>query len=47
MVAMENATNNAEDLLEDLRLEYNRARQDAITTEIIEITSGAQALEES
>ena len=46
MVAMENATNNAEDLLEDLRLEYNRARQDAITTEIIEITSGAQALEE-
>jgi F-type H+-transporting ATPase subunit gamma len=47
MVAMENATNNAEDLLEDLRLAYNRARQDAITTEIIEITSGAQALEES
>jgi F-type H+-transporting ATPase subunit gamma len=47
MVAMENATSNAEDLLEDLRLEYNRARQDAITTEIIEITSGAQALEES
>ena len=46
MVAMENATNNAEDLLDDLRLEYNRARQDAITTEIIEITSGAQALEE-
>ena len=46
MVAMENATNNAEDLLEDLRLQYNRARQDAITTEIIEITSGAQALEE-
>lgn len=46
MVAMENATNNADDLLEDLRLKYNRARQDAITTEIIEITSGAEALEE-
>jgi F-type H+-transporting ATPase subunit gamma len=46
MVAMESATSNAEDLLEDLNLQYNRARQDAITTEIIEITSGAQALEE-
>jgi F-type H+-transporting ATPase subunit gamma len=45
MVAMDNATSNAEELLEDLRLEYNRARQDAITTEILEITSGAEALE--
>lgn len=45
MVAMDNATSNAEDLLEDLRLAYNRARQDAITTEILEITSGAEALE--
>lgn len=45
MIAMENATNNAEDLLEDLRLTYNRARQDAITKEILEITSGAEALE--
>lgn len=45
MVAMDNATNNAEDLLEELKLKYNRARQDAITTEIIEITSGAEALE--
>ncbi len=44
MVAMDNATTNAEDLLEDLSLKYNRARQDAITTEIIEITSGAEAL---
>ena len=46
MVAMDNATTNAEELLEDLELTYNRARQDAITTEILEITSGAEALEE-
>lgn len=45
MVAMDNATSNAEDLLRDLRLKYNRARQSAITTEIIEIVSGANALE--
>ncbi|NNE70291.1 MAG: ATP synthase F1 subunit gamma [Rhodothermales bacterium] len=44
MVAMDNATNNAEDLLKDLKLKYNRARQDAITKELIEITSGADAL---
>lgn len=44
MVAMDNATSNADELLRDLRLAYNRARQDAITTEIIEITSGAEAL---
>ncbi len=47
MVAMDNATTNAEDLLDELRLKYNRARQDAITTEIIEITSGAEALEQA
>ncbi len=46
MVAMDNATSNAEDLLGDLRLQYNRARQSAITTEILEITSGAEALEQ-
>jgi F-type H+-transporting ATPase subunit gamma len=46
MVAMDNATSNAEDLLRDLRLEYNRARQSAITKEILEITSGADALEQ-
>lgn len=45
MVAMDNATSNAEDLLRELRLKYNRARQSAITTEIIEIVSGANALE--
>ena len=46
MIAMDNATNNAGELLDELRLKYNRARQDAITTEIIEITSGAEALAE-
>jgi len=45
MVAMDNATSNADELLRELRLKYNRARQSAITKEIIEITSGANALE--
>jgi len=45
MVAMDNATTNADELLKDLKLKYNRARQDAITKELIEITSGADALE--
>jgi F-type H+-transporting ATPase subunit gamma len=44
MVAMDNATTNAGELLKDLKLTYNRARQAAITTEIIEISSGADAL---
>ena len=44
MTAMDNATNNASDLIHSLTLEFNRARQAAITTEIIEITSGAAAL---
>lgn len=47
MAAMDNATENAKELEEDLTLEYNQARQSAITTEISEIVSGAQALEES
>ena len=45
MVAMENATENAGEMISDLSLEYNKARQAAITTEIIEIVSGANALE--
>lgn len=45
MTAMDNATENAKDLEHDLRLEYNQVRQSAITTEISEIVSGAQALE--
>ena len=44
MVAMDNATENAEELLRQLRLGYNRARQAAITTEILEIVAGAEAL---
>jgi len=44
MTAMENATKNASELIDQLTLDYNRARQAAITTEIIEITSGAAAL---
>lgn len=44
MSAMDSATENAKDLERDLRLKYNQARQSAITTEISEIVSGAQAL---
>lgn len=47
MTAMDSATENAKELERDLRLEYNQARQSAITTEISEIVSGAQALSES
>ncbi len=43
MMAMEQATENANDLLKELKLSYNRARQAAITTEISEIVSGAAA----
>lgn len=45
MTAMDKATENAGELLKNLRLEYNRARQAAITTEISEIVGGAAALE--
>lgn len=44
MTAMENATNNAGDLIDRLSRQYNRARQAAITTELMEITSGSEAL---
>tara|TARA_B100001248_G_scaffold262718_2_gene261472 strand:+ start:17190 stop:17999 length:810 start_codon:yes stop_codon:yes gene_type:complete len=44
MNAMENATNNAGDIIRDLTLTYNNLRQAAITRELIEITSGAEAL---
>ena len=43
MMAMENATNSAKDMLQTLSLQYNRARQAAITQEITEISSGAEA----
>ena len=45
MTAMDKATENAEELLRDLKISYNRARQAAITTELTEIVSGAAALQ--
>lgn len=42
-ISMENATDNAEELIEDLLLKYNQARQTAITNEISEIVAGANA----
>ncbi|MCF7823550.1 MAG: ATP synthase F1 subunit gamma [Candidatus Marinimicrobia bacterium] len=46
MTSMEAATENAGELIDSLRLEYNKARQAAITTEILEVVSGAEALVE-
>lgn len=45
MTAMDSATNNADDMVDDLSLSYNRARQAAITNEISEIVAGANALQ--
>ncbi|GJM32037.1 MAG: ATP synthase gamma chain [Saprospiraceae bacterium] len=45
MTAMDKATENAEELLRDLKISYNKARQEAITNEILEIVGGAAALE--
>jgi F-type H+-transporting ATPase subunit gamma len=44
MSAMDNATRNAGDMIENLTIEYNRSRQAVITNELIEIISGAEAL---
>lgn len=44
MIAMKNATDNASDIIDDLTLEYNNARQAAITQELAEITGGAEAI---
>ncbi|HEY5002356.1 MAG TPA: ATP synthase F1 subunit gamma [Ktedonobacteraceae bacterium] len=44
MVSMKNATDNANELVQDLNLTYNKARQSAITTQILEVVSGAEAL---
>jgi F-type H+-transporting ATPase subunit gamma len=44
MVAMRNATNNANELIDDLTLSYYRARQEAITKEMLDIAGGAEAL---
>lgn len=45
MQAMDNATNNAEEMIADLSLKYNRARQSSITQELTEIVAGASAIE--
>lgn len=45
MTAMDKASDNANDILRDLKISYNRARQAAITTELTEIVSGAAALQ--
>ncbi len=44
MTAMENATTNAQDLIQNLKINYNKARQAAITKELLEVVSGANAL---
>jgi F-type H+-transporting ATPase subunit gamma len=44
MVAMKSATDNAKQLIKDLTLEYNKVRQAAITTELLEITTAQMAL---
>lgn len=46
MTAMDKATENAEELLKELKISYNKARQEAITSEILEIVGGAAALED-
>ncbi len=45
MTAMEKATENAEDMMKELKISYNKARQEAITRELSEIVGGAAALE--
>ena len=47
MVAMKNASDNASELVEDLTLEYNKARQTSITNEILDIVGGAEAMQAS
>ncbi|HIC96155.1 TPA: F0F1 ATP synthase subunit gamma, partial [Candidatus Bipolaricaulota bacterium] len=42
--AMKNATDNADELIEELTLQFNKARQQAITKEIADIIGGAEAL---
>jgi F-type H+-transporting ATPase subunit gamma len=44
MVAMNNATNNCEEMIRDLTLKYNKARQQAITAELMDIVAGTEAL---
>ena len=44
MQAMDSATNNAKELVNTLTIKYNKARQEAITTELVEIISGMEAM---
>jgi F-type H+-transporting ATPase subunit gamma len=44
MTAMDKATENADEMLKDLKITYNKARQEAITKELSEIVGGAAAL---
>lgn len=44
MAAMDSATSNADDIIADLSLMYNRARQSSITQELTEIIAGAEAI---
>ena len=44
MAAMDSATRNASDMIDNLTLNYNRTRQATITSELIEIISGAEAV---
>ncbi|CCF80237.1 ATP synthase gamma chain [Helicobacter bizzozeronii CCUG 35545] len=44
MQAMDTATNNAADLVRSLTISYNKARQEAITTELVEINAGVEAI---
>jgi F-type H+-transporting ATPase subunit gamma len=46
MVAMKSATDSASDMIDSLTRDYNRVRQTAITTQLLEVVSGAEALEE-
>jgi F-type H+-transporting ATPase subunit gamma len=45
MVAMKSATDNAKQMIKDMTLEYNKLRQAAITSELLEITTAAKAME--
>ena len=47
MIAMHNATENARDIVQTLTLTYNKARQAGITSEILEISGGAEALRQA
>jgi F-type H+-transporting ATPase subunit gamma len=44
-IAMQTATDNADDLLQELRIQYNKTRQQSITNELLDIIAGAAALE--